>query len=156
MDPIPRLIPLEWDQRHTFNLTVSYGSKNANLTMTGYYDSGTPYTFTPIEESRLYRVNLYPNNSKKPTSYRIDLYGYYDWPLRENMKLRFSVLIENLLDRKNELWVSGQTGHANEVIIRPNDLANHRSLFNDYQDRINNPASFSAPRYVKFGIGILF
>jgi len=155
-DPISRLIPLSWDQRHTLNLTLSYSAPQYSATLTGYFDSGTPYTWAPITESRLYRVNLYPNNSVKPSAYRFDFYGYYDVPLNNRFKLRLSVLAENLLDRKNEVWVNGNTGHANEAIIRPNDLANHRSLFNDYQDRINNPTAFSTPRYIKFGFGLFF
>jgi hypothetical protein len=104
----------------------------------------------------LARVNLYPNNSKKPINYTVNLFSFYDYEVWEGYKLRFSVLIENLLDRKNEFGVNATTGHANEAIIRPVDLANHRSLFNDYEDRIINPATISVPRYVKFGIGLLF
>jgi hypothetical protein len=52
--------------------------------------------------------------------------------------------------------VNGQTGHANDVIIRPVDLETHRSLFNDFMDTVMNPAAISTPRYVKFGVGITF
>ncbi|HPG39072.1 MAG TPA: TonB-dependent receptor [bacterium] len=155
-DPIARLIPMSWDQRHTVNLTVSHTTKATNATLTAYYDSGTPYTWSPIQESRLSRVNLYPNNATMPSKFRIDCYGYYDYDLVKDMKLRFSLYIVNLLDTKNELVVNGQTGRANDAIIRQVDLTSHHSLFNDYQDRINNPASFEAPRYVKFGIGLVF
>jgi outer membrane receptor protein involved in Fe transport len=155
-DPIPRLIPMSWDQRHTVNLTVNYSVRNAGLTLSGFFNSGRPYTWSPIEESRLARVNLYPNNAVQPTTYWADLYGYYDIQLSGTMKLRFNLLVENLLDRKNELFVNGQTGRANDVILRPTDLASHRSLFNEYIDRVTNPAAISAPRYVKLGVGIVF
>jgi outer membrane receptor protein involved in Fe transport len=155
-DPIPRLIPMSWDQRHTVNLTVNYSAKNAGLTLSGYFNSGAPYTWSPIVESRLSRVNLYPNNSTQPATYWADLYGYYDVPLTGALKLRFTLLVENLFDRMNELFVNGQTGHANDVIIRPVDLETHRSLFNDFMDTVRNPAAISAPRYVKFGVGITF
>ena len=156
VDPIARLIPMSWDQRHTINLSVSYTLKNANATLTGYYNSGQPYTWAPLEETRLERINLYPNNSWKPVNYSVDFYGYYDHRLSASLQLRFSLLVENLLDRMNELQVDYQTGHANETVIREVDLLSHRSLFNDYSDRVNNPASFSAPRYVKFGVGLIF
>ncbi|MBN1996359.1 TonB-dependent receptor, partial [candidate division KSB1 bacterium] len=156
MDPIARLIPMSWDQRHTLNMTLNYVLNNFNATLTGYFNSGSPYTWVPIAESRLSKVNLYPNNAKKPMTYTLDFYSYYDYKLNDRFKLRFSMLVENLLDRKNELWVNGNTGHANEAIIRATDLANHRSLFNDYEDRIINPSAISAPRYVKFGIGVMF
>ena len=155
-DPIARLIPMSWDQRHTISASVNFAKKKYSATLTGYYDDGTPYTWTPIAESRLTRVNLYPNNAKKPAKYRLDFFGYYDFDLSQRFKLRASLYIENLLDRKNELWVNGNTGRANEAIVRPVDLANHRSLFNTYEDRIVNPSAISAPRYIKFGLGIVF
>lgn len=156
MDPITRLIPMSWDQRHTVNLTVSYNKKQYGATLTGYYNSGAPYTWSPIAESRLSRVLLYPNNSIKPANSRFDLYGFYDIPLRSKFKLRLTLLVENLLDQKAEYGVNGNTGRANEAIIREIDLAQHRSTFNAYEDRINNPASFGAPRYVKLGVGVVF
>jgi outer membrane receptor protein involved in Fe transport len=155
-DPIPRLIPMSWDQRHTLNLSVNYNARNAGLTLSGYFNSGPPYTWSPIIETTLARVNLYPNNSTQPATYWADLYGYYDVPLSSGLNLRFTLLVENLLDRKNELFVNGQTGHANDVIIRAVDLAMHRSLFNDFRDTFTNPAAISAPRYVKLGVGITF
>ncbi|RPI01952.1 MAG: TonB-dependent receptor, partial [Calditrichaeota bacterium] len=155
-DPISRLIPMSWDQRHTLNLSVNYAKNNYSASLAGYYDGGTPYTWSPIAESRLYKVNLYPNNAKQPTKLRVDFFGYYDFKLNSRFVLRTSLHIENLLDRKNELFVNGNTGRANEAIIQDVDLANHRSLFNEYQDRIVNPAAISAPRYIKFGLGLVF
>lgn len=155
-DPISRLIPMSWDQRHTLNLSINYAKKNYSATLAGYYDHGSPYTWAPIVESRLARLNLYPNNAKQPAKFRFDFFGYYDFDLSRRFKLRASVHIENLLDRKNELFVNGNTGRANEAIIRAVDLANHRSLYNDYEDRVVNPAAISQPRYVKFGLGIIF
>ncbi len=48
MDPVNRFIPMSWDQRHTFNATVGYHSGNFHMSTTGYYNSGTPYTFLPL------------------------------------------------------------------------------------------------------------
>ena len=155
-DPISRLIPMSWDQRHTLSASVNYAKKNYSASIIGYFDSGSPYTWSPIVESRLTRVNLYPNNSKKPAKLSVDFYGYYDFKLSNRYNLRASFYVENLLDRKNELFVNGNTGRANEAIVREVDLASHRSLYNTYQDRIVNPAAISTPRYVKLGLGIVF
>ena len=155
-DPVPRLIPMSWDQRHTIALGLNYARKNWSTSLTGYYDDGTPYTWSPIIESPLSKVNLYPNNAKKPTQYRLDFFGFYDFDLTSRFKLRASLHIENILDTKNELSVNGNTGRANEAIIREVDLASHRSFFNTYNDRIVSPSAISPPRYIKFGLGLIF
>lgn len=156
MDPIDRLIPMSWDQRHTLNVTAGYNAPQYGITLTGYYNSGTPYTWSPIPESILSRMNLYPNNNWKPSTISVDLTSFYDIRLAGNMKLRFTLSVYNLFDRLNEVWVNNQTGHAYTAIIRPTDLASHRSNFNDYEDRIKNPSMYSAPRLVKLGMGLTF
>ena len=72
------------------------------------------------------------------------------------MKLRFSLLVYNLFDRLNEYGVNATTGRANQQIIREGDLNSHRSDFNEYEDRVNNPANFGSPREVKLEVGFLF
>jgi len=155
-DPINRLIPMSWDQRHTLNITVGYNTVKYGATLTGYYNSGSPYTWQPVTESILARINLYPNNAWRPTRYSVDFDSYYDFAVMKNLKLRLTLTIYNLLDRLNEEWVNRQTGRAYTAIIRPTDLASHRSNFNEYIDRIQNPSMYSAPRMVKIGLGVTF
>ncbi len=156
MDPINKLIPMSWDQRHTLNLTVSYNAPSYGATLTGYYNSGTPFTWSPIEESLLSRINLLPNNSWQPSRYSVDMSSYYDFTAVGKLKLRLTLNVYNLLDRLNEEWVNGTTGRAYTAIIRETDLAGHRSNFNEYIDRVHNPAMYSSPRLVKAGIGLVF
>ena len=155
-DPVNRLIAMSWDQRHTLNLTVGYNKKNYGVTMTGYYNSGAPYSWSPIGESPLSRVNLYPNNSWRPTRYTVDLNSYYNIPIRGDMKLRFTLTVYNLLDRLNEEWVNATTGRAYTAIIRPTDIAGHRSDFNEFIDTVQNPSAYSSPRLVKLEMGLVF
>lgn len=156
MDPIARLITMPWDQRHTLNLTCSYQTRRWGAAVTGFYNSGQPYTWSPIPESRLAFVNLYPNNSWKPSNYSVDLNAFYKIKLTRGINLRLAVLIYNLLDRMNEFGVDSTTGRANQEIIREIDLVRHRSDFNEYRDTVNNPANLSAPREIKFEVGFTF
>ncbi len=156
MDPIRILIPMSWDQRHTLNVTVGYYTDHYGGTLTAYYNSGTPYTWQPISASILSRVNLVPNNSWQPSTYSVDCMAYYDMPLTDGMKLRFELNVYNLLDRLNEIRVNPQTGRAYTAIIRETDIAGHRSDFNEYIDRVQDPSMYSAPRLVKFGVSLLF
>ena len=156
MDPVNRFIPMSWDQRHTFNATVAYNKPTYGLSLTGYYNSGSPYTFSPIEESTLSRINLYPNNDYRPTKYHADLMAYYNLSVSKKYKINFRLAVYNLFDRLNENWVDSKTGRAYTAVIKDTDRAGHRSNFNQFEDRIQNPAMFAAPRMIKFSTGINF
>ncbi|KAA3663318.1 MAG: TonB-dependent receptor [Calditrichaeota bacterium] len=155
-DPIPRLIPMSWDQRHTLNTTVGYNVGKYGVTSTFFYDSGSPYTFSPVSEELLSRVNLYENNAWRPTKFSVDLTGYYNIKLTEDINLKFTLLVFNLFDRLNENNVDSQTGRAYTAIITDADRAAHRSNFNIYEDRVQNPSMYAAPRMVKLGMGVTF
>jgi outer membrane receptor protein involved in Fe transport len=155
-DPIPRLIPMPWDQRHTFNLTMGYYTKNMDVTLTGYYGSGLAYTFAPVASNPLSRINLYPFNSSQPSTFSADFFAQYKLGVLWGTRLKVTLNAYNLFDRLNELGVNGSTGRANQAIVLPSDLATHRSDFNEYSDRINDPSSYSAPRLVKLGLGMEF
>jgi len=155
-DPVNRLIPMSWDQRHTLNGTVIFSSNNFGGSITAYYNSGTPYTFTPQSESVLSRINLYPNNATKPTNTSIDMSLFYNFNLFGKFNGRIDLTVYNLFDRLNEHWVDGQTGRAYTSVIRETDLAGHRSDFNEYIDRVQNPSMYSSPRAVKLAVGVNF
>lgn len=156
MDPVSRLIPMSWDQRHTVNLTMSYTTKDFGMTLTSYFNSGAPYTWSPISESQLSRVNLYPNNAVRPSRLSVDLSGYYNIPLHGSLRAKVTLNVYNLFDRLNEAWVNAETGRAYTAIIRETDLAAHHSDFNDFIDIVHNPSMYEAPRLVKLGLGIEF
>ena len=156
MDPVNRFIPMSWDQRHTLNGTLMLLGAKYGGTVTAYYNSGSPYTFSPQSESVLSRINLYPNNDYKPSTYTVDATLYYNFKLFNQFSGKIDLTIYNLLDRLNENGVDSQTGRAYTAVIKETDYAGHRSDFNDYEDRIKNPSMFSSPRMVKLAVGINF
>ncbi|MBT3664308.1 TonB-dependent receptor [bacterium] len=156
IDEVIRLIPMSWDQRHTFNLSVGYNTEKFGVTTTGYYNSGTPYTFTPQGESNLALLNLYPNNDFKPSNYHADLSGYIKLPIIFGVKPKLDFIVYNLLDRYNEYGVSPETGRSYTAVVSETELLSHRSNFNTYEDRYKDPSMFSAPRHVKVGLTIPF
>ena len=155
-DPVNRFIPMSWDQRHTLNGSLIYGTDKYGGSMTAYYNSGSPYTFAPQSESVLSRINLYPNNDYRPEKYSVDCSFYYRFKLLGGYNANLDVNIYNLFDRLNEEWVNDQTGRAYTAVIKETDIASHRSDFNDYEDRVKNPSMYSSPRMVKVGIGVNF
>jgi outer membrane receptor protein involved in Fe transport len=155
-DPIPVMINMSWDQRHTLNLSVGYNTRSYGATVTGYYESGFPYTWGPLAESSVSRVNLYPNNAYKPTSFSLDLYAFYNILKIKGVSLQAILRVSNLTDRMNEYGVDGNTGRANQHIIRASDLRTQRSDFNEYVDRYLDPSAYSYPRLIKFGMALVF
>ncbi len=156
IDPIAQMIPMSWDQRHTLNATVGYNNDTFGGNLTGFFDSGTPYSWTPVSNTILFRVNLLPNNSWMPAQFNFDFNGYYNLKISKKLKMQLTLTVYNLFDRLNEVWVNGQTGRAYTAIIRDTDLASHKSEFNEYLDRVQDPSAYSAPRLVKVGIGLDF
>jgi outer membrane receptor protein involved in Fe transport len=156
MDPISQLIPMSWDQRHTLNVTAGYNTAKYGATLTGYYNSGTPYTWSPVGNSILFRVNLTPNNSWQPEQFNFDFNGYYNLNISKKFRTKLTLTVYNLFDRLNENWVNNQTGRAYTAIVRDTDIASHRSDFNDFYDIIHNSGMYTAPRSVKIGLGIEF
>jgi hypothetical protein len=125
VDPVNRLIPMSWDQRHTLNATVGYNQTKYGCTLTGYYNSGAPFTWTPLSESILAQVNLFPNNATMPARISFDLNSYYNFTVAKNLKWRLSMTIYNLFDRLNEVAVNSETGRAYTAIVQETDLASH-------------------------------
>jgi outer membrane receptor protein involved in Fe transport len=156
MDPITRLIPMSWDQRYTLNASASYTTKKLNVGLTGYLNSGTPYTYDPPDYSSLYRINLYENNSFKPTSVSFDLTASYLIPLFGGHSIKFMLNVYNLLDKLNATWVYGDTGQPYTRIVTQSDLSKFRSDYNDYYDQVKNPTMYSYPRSVKITMGYTF
>ena len=155
-DPVNRFIPMSWDQRHTLNGSLMYLKEKYGGTVTAYYNSGSPYTFSPQSESVLSRINLFPNNDYRPEKYSVDGAFYYKINIPDFPTINVDINVYNILDRLNEEWVNGQTGRAYTAVIKETDLAGHRSDFNEYEDRIENPSMFSSPRSIKVSLGINF
>ncbi len=155
-DPVNRFIPMSWDQRHTLNGSLMYLQEKYGGTITAYYNSGSPYTFSPQSESVLSRINLYPNNDYRPEKYSVDGAFYFRFNIAGGLNANLDINIYNIFDRLNEEWVNSQTGRAYTAVIKDTDKAAHRSDFNDYKDRIENPSMYSAPRSIKIALGINF
>lgn len=156
MDEISKLIPLEWDQRHTLNFSIGYLTNSFGANLTAYYNSGLAYSYVPIPESPLFKQTLYPNNQYRPSQFNIDLKSHYDLHLSENVNLRFFLIVYNLIDKLNEVAVDPTTGRAYTSIVRPTEISTFKSNFNDVYDSSQDPSMYAPPREIKIGIGLVF
>lgn len=156
LDPVTELFRMSWDQRHTLNASVNYKTANYGVTLTGYFNSGTPYTWVPIVESSLYKIKLDYNNSVKPTKFQTDLRAYYQIIKKENFGVRLSLLVYNLFDSLLEYGVNSTTGRAYSVILRSHQVDSHKSDFNNAYDWHKNPTMYGQPREVKLMLDVNF
>ncbi len=144
------VVPLDWDQRHTINLSVNVGLPGDWTTgVIVQFGSGSPYT----EDPRISRGVRFENGGIKPTFFNMDLRadkvfdigGYF---------LRTYVMIYNVLDIKNEFGVYASTGRAN--VDLNTQYAGEVIGLNTIEEYIKNPAMYSAPREIRIGVGIDF
>lgn len=144
------VVPLSWDQRHTFNLSVNVGVPGDwTVGAIFQYGSGMPYT----EDPKISRGVRFENGGIKPTYFNLDIRADKIFNVF-GVNVRTYITIYNALDIKNEFGVYGTTGRANA------DLNTQYAVdvigLNTIEEYINNPSMYSTPREIRVGIGFDF
>jgi len=98
--------PLNWDQTHSMNLSMTTTQLNTHFSLIGKLGSGTPYT----RESPRYN-NRILNGERKPMTMTFDLNITRDLRLGSVLISPF-IKITNLFDRKNNRDVYASSGTA--------------------------------------------
>jgi len=141
-----KVVPLDWDQRSTLNLSLTLGHPGDwNVGTILQYGAGFPYT----EDIRVSNGLRFENNGVKPMTFSVDLRAEKTFRAYD---LNFTVfaLAYNLLDRKNENGVNPTSGRANIDLFAY--LSGPIIGLNTLEQYLNNPANFSAPRQLRFGV----
>ncbi|MFQ5627117.1 MAG: TonB-dependent receptor domain-containing protein [bacterium] len=153
------IVPLNWDQRHVINATVTISEPNNwGVSFIGAVSSGWPHT------PNIPFANYVPeaNSGRKPWQQNLNLHAYKHIDLN---KLRFTVFtkIFNVFDRRNERFVFNDTGSANYTFVNRTtqetpELISHYGEpgiheWSEYQVR---PYWYSAPRSVQAGMTLEF
>lgn len=141
LDPRPRLLPFDWDQRHTVNLTAALSqSDDYLLTMILKFGSGSPYT--PAIGSG-FGAALETNSAWKGSWADIDLRAekYF---LLAGTNVNLFLRVFNLLDARFENgFVFATTGSASYSLTAAADATT-----------LINPSRFAAPRRLELGLGV--
>jgi hypothetical protein len=145
-----QVIPLDWDQRHTVNLSISYyNPRIIGIGLIGQFQSGLPYT--PAIQTR---ETTFENSGRKPFNYNVDLRISRQFSFWK-MKYNFFVKVYNLFDRKNEIDVYGDTGRAGYSLVSQY-IADRRGYVNSLEEWLNRPDFYSEPRKVLVGFDLDF
>ncbi|MFQ6607368.1 MAG: TonB-dependent receptor plug domain-containing protein [Fidelibacterota bacterium] len=161
-EPPRSIIPLDWDQKHTVNGNIYVGSGPWGVTLIGRYGSGYPYTPQIVVSSTqgaTISTQLVNNSRRKPATYTIDLKSTYTVSLR-NISIQFFTSIYNLLDRRNENIVWGDTGRANKTLTEPTGDELEAYVGDDRPNTIaeyfTHPEWYHPPRQIQAGLTISF
>jgi len=150
--PDVQLNPLEWDQKHTVNATISYNAKNWGGSLIAQWGSGLPYTPRKAEDIS----SLLTNSQLKPSNYNVDLKAYKDFRLGP-ASLSVFLRIFNLFDTLNEVNVYDDTGRAGTTIDKQRaESTNPYELINTVDDWYTNATHYSEPRRIELGLTYTF
>ena len=150
--PEVQLTPLEWDQRHTVNMSATYGYDTWGVSMIGQLGSGLPYTPRASQDI----TTLLTNSQKKPMTYNVDLRAYKDFSVGPgNLNIFLRVL--NLFDVMNAVNVYDDTGKPG--FTRDEEIAaatNPPEFINSLDRWFTNSTHFSEPRRIEIGFTYSF
>ena len=145
-----QLVPLNWDRRHSLNLTVTAGDPDNLLgSFIARFGSGLPYT--PALQNQ--RTGL-ENSDNRPAFFNADLYVTKYLNLF-NLPLSLFVKVYNVFDTVNELNVFSDTGRAGYTLELTRAQQAPRGV-NTLEEYFTRSDFFSAPRQVVFGMSVLF
>lgn len=151
VEPEKMLVPLDWDQRHTLNATLTYHPvKNSGISLIYNFGSGLPYTseFAEVRTS-------FENNARKPSTNNVDMRSYYNFHF-SGIRIALHLNIYNLFDIRNELSVFSDTGRATYTLVPNYTPQVSGPQYNTLDQYLMSPASFSSPRQIKFGMSVSF
>ncbi|MCI0616518.1 TonB-dependent receptor [bacterium] len=151
--PKIQLAPLNWDQRHAFNLNVHVGQNNLGCNMIARFNSGAPYT-PQILSGTLAGQNVIsglPTNSRrKPNRLTVDLNAFRNFSLR-HLNFELFLRVYNLFDAKNPLTVWDDSGKPDYTGEQNTDAAAQAD-----PSWFIRPDYYSEPRRVQVGTKFSF
>jgi len=151
------IAPLNWDQTHTLNLSVSYAqARDWGFSIIGNFFSGQPYTPAVNKNTRVTQ-NAFPRNSDiKPSIVNVDFRVYKDFEFSTTVLTVF-LRVFNLLDFDNAVNIYTDTGDPYFTFAKLEAERINPTLYNNTLDELyTNPTYFSEPRRVEIGLGFNF
>lgn len=145
-----QLVPLDWDRRHSLNLTLTLGVPGDYIaSFVGKLGSGLPYT--PSLQNQ--RTGL-ENSDNRPAYYNVDFYLTKYFELA-GQPLSVFLKIYNLFDTLNEINVFTDTGRSGYTLELTRDQTAPRGV-NTLQEYFTRPDYYSSPRQIVLGAEFSF
>jgi outer membrane receptor protein involved in Fe transport len=151
--PDVEMVPLDWDQRHTLNVSLSYSAVAWGASTVIQYGSGSPYT--PALQNPSTGTTIVTNSQSKPPTFNCDLRAFYELNLT-TVKLVFFTRIFNLFDTRNQKGVYASTGRADYDWINEMQARSVRLYVNTVDQWFRDATKYSEPRRIEFGMNLEF
>ena len=153
IEPEKMLVPLDWDQRHTLNGTMTYHpTALSGISLVFNYGSGFPYTTTNPDGQR----TSFENNGRKPATFNMDMRSFYNFTLTKSIQISAHINVYNLFDIRNEQTVYGDTGRSSYSLTPTYTPQYSGPMLNTLDEFLIVPSYYSAPRQIKLGISFSF
>lgn len=154
-----QIVPLDWDQRHTANVSLTYRDRDANwgFGLVSSFGSGLPYTpaQTTQQTGVILPTTIQLNSQPKPVTWDVDLTVHKTFDVGASTLQVFSQ-IDNLFDRKNEYGVFGDTGRASYSLQKNVDEASFQGNPAFLDRWYTRPDFYAEPRRVTLGVSYRF
>ena len=158
-EPRLSILPLNWDQNHTVNASISYSLKQWIVSLIGRYWTGRPYT-PGFARGATIGTSTYSglreNSARLPSVKGVDLYVNRKFDLG---KMAFNVFVNvyNVFDIRDETAVYGDTGSADyTTFIDPDIIDYDNRRIGTIEHYVNQPGWYTAPRQIQLGASIEF
>lgn len=146
-------VPLDWDQRHTLNLTTALNDPEGNwgIAVIGKLNTGKPYTPT-LRATKGIRAS-FENSERKPVQMNFDIKGSKNFKVG-TFTLSLFCKVFNLFDARNMDRVFSSTGRADftsDILF-----AGRVQGVNTLEEWYTRPDYYTEPRRVQLGLNIAF
>ncbi len=151
-----QLIPLDWDQRHTLNITAAYTIEGWELSSIMRYGSGFPFTpdlNAPFDIlTRGSRGEIVTNSRLLPATFTVDVRAQKIFKI-SNYDLGFFVQVYNLFDADNQIGLFPFAQLTPDLVLRNTTVA---SSVNSPSAFLRQPQNFAPPRQILSGVSLYF
>ena len=143
-------VPLNWDQTHTLNLSITVGDlTDWTAGIVFGYGSGMPYS----EDKRYSQGVRFENGGRKPSTVNVDLKANKHFNVF-GLDVNTFLLVYNLFDTLNEYGVYSSSGRAGNDLNT--EFASPVIGLNTIEEYVKNPTLYSTPRRISVGVNVGF
>ncbi|MGD8782201.1 MAG: TonB-dependent receptor [Ignavibacteria bacterium] len=154
--PVLSLLPMNWDQTHTFNAQLIYRLRDWTFSLIGRYWSGQPYTpsFPVAETVGSSTVSgLTTNSARLPDQKIVDLTINKSFNLGKDLHFDVFLNVYNLLDQRDATNVYSDTGSPDYTTeINPDNILYNSDRVSTVEDYVLQPSWYTSPRQIQFGV----